>query len=141
MKANPIDSPLTPEDKRAITEASRDYIEGWYTADPERMRRCLHPELVKRTVMHDPQKGGWLLRRPSTAELMVEYTRQGGGSDVPVAERTYEIVIQDVFRHTACAKVVSRDMVDYLHLAKLNDRWFIVNVLWELREGEIGPDF
>jgi hypothetical protein len=26
--------------------------------------------------------------------------------------------------------------MDYLHLAKLDDRWFIANVLWELREGE-----
>ncbi len=31
-------------------------------------------------------------------------------------------------------------MMDYLHLVKLNDLWFIVNVLWELREGEIGLD-
>jgi hypothetical protein len=131
----------TSEDMDNITQASRDYIEGWYSADAERMRRCLHPDLVKRTVMHDPQQGTWLLRRPSTARMMVEFTQAGGGSDIPKAERTYEIVIQDVFRHIACVKVVSRDMMDYLHLVKLNDAWFIVNVLWELQEGDVGPDF
>ena len=26
--------------------------------------------------------------------------------------------------------------MDYLHIAKIGDRWFIVNVLWEVREGE-----
>jgi hypothetical protein len=31
-------------------------------------------------------------------------------------------------------------MMDFLHLVQLNDRWFSVNVLWELRAGEIGPD-
>ena len=123
-----------------ITQTSRDYIEGWFTADAERMQRCLHPELVKRTLIHDPEKETWRLYRPSSAEMMVDFTRKGGGSDIPEAERTYEIIIQDVFRHIACAKVISRYMMDYLHLVKLNERWFIINVLWELREGKIGPE-
>ena len=139
---NPRDSIPSPQDIDGITQASRDYIEGWYSADAERMRRCLHPELVKRTLMHDTQQGTWLMRPPSTAEMMVEFTRQGGSSNVPEVERTYEITIQDVFRHIACVQVVSRDMMDYLHLVKLNDQWFILNVLWEVREGEIkaGPN-
>ena len=129
-----------PEDIEGITQASRDYIEGWYSADAERMQRALHPELVKRTLMHDEQQDTWLLRQPTTAEGMVEHTRDGGGSWVPEPERTFEIVILDVFRHIASVKVISRDMMDYLHLVKLNDRWSIVNVLWELREGKIGLD-
>jgi len=72
--------------------------------------------------------------------MMVEFTRKGGGSDIPKAGRTYEIIVQDVFRHIACARVISHHMMDYLHLVKLNDRWFIVNVLWEVRIGELGPD-
>lgn len=130
----------TSRDIDLITQTSRDYIEGWYSADAERMRRCLHPDLVKRTLLYDPEKETWLLRRPSNAEMMVEYAGKGGGSDIPEAERTYEIIIQDVFRHIACVKVISRYMMDYLHLVRLNERWFIVNVLWELREGEIGPE-
>jgi hypothetical protein len=130
----------TPEDVDLITQTSQDYIEGWFTANAERMRSCLHPDLIKRTLIHDPAKETWLLYRPSNAHMMVEFTRKGGGSDLPDSERTYEIIIQDVFRHIACVKVISRFMMDYLHLVKLNERWFILNVLWELREGEIGPD-
>jgi hypothetical protein len=26
--------------------------------------------------------------------------------------------------------------MDYLHAGKIGDRWLIVNVLWEVREGE-----
>jgi Putative lumazine-binding len=72
--------------------------------------------------------------------MMAEYTRDGGGSDAPEAERTFELIVQDVFRHIACFKLVSRAFMDYLHLAKLNDRWLIVNVMWELREGEVRLD-
>jgi hypothetical protein len=137
----PRDSIPPPEDIDGITHASRDYIEGWYTADAERMRRCLHPELVKRTLMVATETGTWLLRWPTTAEMLVKLTEQGGGSDVPEAERTVEITIQDVFRHIATVKVVSRDMLDYLHLVKLNDQWLIINALWELRAGEIKTGF
>ena len=141
--ADPMDvssSIPAPEDIEGITQASRDYIEGWYSANAERMQRSLHPDLVKRTLTHDVQKDTWLIRQPTTAEEMVEHTRTGGGSWVPEPERTFEIVILDVFRHIASVKVLSRDMMDYLHLVKLNDRWSIVNVLWELREGEIGVE-
>jgi hypothetical protein len=73
--------------------------------------------------------------------MMVAFTQEGGGSDAPESEKTYEITVLDVFRHIATAKVLSHPYMDYLHLAKLNDRWLIVNVLWELRQGELGPDF
>ena len=37
-------------DKVAIREAVLDYIEGWYSGDPARMERALHPDLAKRIV-------------------------------------------------------------------------------------------
>jgi hypothetical protein len=42
-------------------------------------------------------------------------------------------------RHIASVKVLSHPFVDYLHVAKIGDRWLIVNVLWELRKGEKQP--
>ncbi len=138
--AIPSVSQATTEDIQAITETSRDYVEGWFTANEERMRRCLHPDLVKRTIMRDPKRGIWELRRPLDAQMMVALTQEGGGSDAPESERTYEITILDVFRHIATVKVLSHPYMDYLHIAKINDRWLIVNVLWELRRGELSPD-
>jgi hypothetical protein len=127
-------------DIAGIMQASLDYVEGWFNADAERMRRCLHPDLVKRTIMHDLQQSIWSLRRPLDAQMMVDLTQAGGGSDAPAAEKTYEVKILDVFRHIATVKVTSHPYMDYLHLARLNDRWLIVNVLWELQQGEMGPD-
>lgn len=129
-----------PDDINGITQACLDYAEGWYNADAERMQRCLHPDLVKRTLMRDLQAGSWILRRPADAEMMVTFTQQGGGSAVPESQRIYEVMIHDVFRHVACAKVVTAEYVDYVQLAKFDQHWLIVNVLWELREGEVGPD-
>jgi hypothetical protein len=46
----------------------------------------------------------------------------------------------DVFRHIASVKVISLDFVDYLHLAKIEDTWLIVNTMWELKEGELSAN-
>ena len=41
--------------------------------------------------------------------------------------------MNDVFENAASVKVVASDWIDYLHMAKWNGRWVIVNVLWELK--------
>jgi hypothetical protein len=120
-----------PDDLDAITRACADYIEGWYTGDAERMRRCLHPELVKRRVFEEPA-GVWQVRGIG-ASAMVAATMRGEGTVTPEAERVRQITVFDVFRNTACAKVLSQPYVDYLHLARVGEGWMIVNVLWARR--------
>ena len=131
--------PPSPEDIGAITAVARDYVEGWFDGDDARMRRCLHPDLVKRTIYRDPATGGWQLGRPADADMMVGWTRAGEGRTAVPAERAFEIVIDRVFRHVASVSVLSSPYMDLLQIAKIGDRWFIVNVLWEVREGETEP--
>jgi hypothetical protein len=84
--------PATPEDIQAIIETAHDYAEGWFTADIERMRRCLHPDLVKRSIWHDQKNDTWNVRHTLTAEMMVEYTREGGGSERPAHEKFLKLM-------------------------------------------------
>jgi hypothetical protein len=69
---------------------------------------------------------------------MVEYTRAGGGS--AEIEQKGEVVVTLVALTGGIANVIatSARYVDYLHLAKWNDRWVIVNVLWGLRTPDGG---
>ena len=124
------------EDYDAILGSIRDYVEGWYTADPVRMARCLHPELAKRTLVPGEAPGTWQLRPPTGYDRMVTLTREGGGSEVPESGRRYQIDVLDVFRHMATARCVSPQYVDFLQLARFGEgHWLIVNALWETREG------
>jgi Putative lumazine-binding len=132
-------APASTDDLEAITAAARDYIEGWFDGDSERMRRCLHPDLVKRTIWHEHETGAWSLGRPAGAEAMIGGARDGVGRKAANGGRPITIEIEDVFRHIASVKVLSGPYMDYLHLAKIGDEWLIVNVLWELREGERAP--
>ena len=119
-------------DKEAIKQTALDYIEGWYEGNAERMERALHPDLAKRIVRTDPNNGRSGLSQMSALSL-IQGTRRGGGKDTPREKQQKDVTILDVFENAASVKVVASDWIDYLHVAKWNGRWVIVNVLWELK--------
>ncbi len=123
--------PQESNDSEAIKATALDYIEGWYTGDAERMERALHPELAKRMVFSEPGDGSSKLNRMD-ADQLVGATRAGHGKQTPEAERRMDVSILDIYENVASVKVVAKDWVDYLHVVKFNDRWVIINVLWEL---------
>jgi hypothetical protein len=117
-------------DSAGIRQAALDYIDGYYTGDGARMERAVHPELAKRIVRTNEQGRSQLGQM--SAMTLVQGTRAGGGKDTPMAERREDVTILDIYQNAASAKVYASGWVDYLHLAKWNGRWVIVNVLWEL---------
>ncbi len=120
----------TAADSLGIRQAALDYIEGYYDGDAARMERAVHPELAKRIVRTNEQGRSQLGQM--SAMTLVQGTRAGGGKDTPVAERRKDVTILDIYQNAASAKIYASGWVDYLHLAKWNGRWVIVNVLWEL---------
>ena len=118
-------------DSAGIRAAALDYIEGWYEANPERMERALHPELAKRIVRTNPE-GRSSLGQMSALSL-VQGVRSGGGRNTPAAEQQKDVTILDIYQNAASAKIIASGWIDFLHLAKWNGRWVIVNVLWELK--------
>lgn len=121
----------TSEDEEAIRATALDYIEGWYTGDAERMERALHPDLAKRMVFTDPASGESQLNDMGAGDL-VGSTRAGYGKQTPESERRMDVTVLDVYENVASVKVVAKDWIDYLHVVKFDDRWVIINVLWEL---------
>ena len=121
----------TDADREAIKAAALDYIEGWYEGNPERMERALHPDLAKRIVRTN-DRGQSMLGQMSAMSL-VQGVRNGGGKNTPKEKQQKEVTILDVFGNAASVKVIASDWIDYLHIAKSNGRWVIVNVLWEMK--------
>ena len=64
---------------------------------------------------------------------LVEITLQGGGSGTPVESRQLGVTLLDLYRNAASAKLVTAEWVEYLHLARWDGRWVVLNVLWELK--------
>ena len=66
-------------------------------------------------------------------QLLLDLTQQGGGSEVPVDKRYYDVSILDVSGEIASVRAESYEYVDYLHLALSGGKWMIVNVLYLLK--------
>jgi len=133
----PAQTSASDADKEDIKQTALDYIEGWYEGNPERMERALHPDLAKRIVMTNPQ--GWSQLQQMSAMGLVQGVKRGGGKNTPKEKQQKDVTILDVFNNAACVKVVASDWIDYLHVAKWNGRWVVVNVLWELKQPQPQP--
>ena len=119
-------------DLAAIKQTALDYIEGYYEGNAERMERALHPELAKRIVITD-QKSGRSRLDQMGAMTLVMGTRAQASRPTPKDKRQNDVTVLDVFENAASVKIVASSWIDYLHVAKFNGRWVIVNVLWELK--------
>jgi hypothetical protein len=122
-------------DSAAIRTAALDYVEGWYEGNPSRMARAVHPELVKRIVVGDTATGKSILQNMG-ASALVNGTRHGYGKSTPKERQQKDVTILDIFGNAATAKAVMAEWIDYMQLAKVDGRWVIVNVLWELKPGK-----
>ena len=132
----PLAAAQSAADSAAIRATALDYIEGWYAGDAARMERALHPELAKRIVQTDPQGRSRLGQQ--SAMTLVANTRRGGGTNIPADKRKSDVRILDVYGNAASVRVQAASWVDYMHIAKSNGRWVIVNVLWELEPPAAG---
>jgi hypothetical protein len=123
----------THADSVAVEKAALDYIQGFYSGSPERMERALHPELAKR-IVRTGEDGQSTLDQMDTATL-VDITRQMADRPVPEDQWVDDVTILDIYRNVASVRIDAAQWIDYLHLARWNGEWKIVNVLWEMHPG------
>jgi hypothetical protein len=116
-------------DEAAIRKTALNYVEGWYEGNADRMQSALHPELAKRIAKNDATTGKTALQSLS-ADQLVQYTRQGGGKTTPAEKQMKDVKVLDVFENAATVRAEMAGWVDYMHLAKIDGEWKIVNVLW-----------
>jgi hypothetical protein len=121
----PENEPLRPDDKDAITAAVTDYFQSWFRGEPDRMRSVLHPALAKRTPRSPG--GADLELEEDGAESMVASAARGPR---PQFEHWQDVEVLDVSGDIATAMVHSQPFVEYVHLARFDGRWLVVNTLY-----------
>lgn len=120
----------TYQEKEAVREAAMDYIEALYQVDSSRIARSVHPNLTKhgfyREGNADSYKPG-MMTYQQLYDLAGRWNKNGQvKKDAPK-----EVIVLDVLDQTASVKVVAQWGVDYMHLAKYDGKWKIINVLWQ----------
>ncbi len=114
--------------RQAVERTARDYIEGSFTGNAERMERALHPELNKVMLRRHPATGEQFLYKMGSSDL-IEGTRASLGT---LEEDQWDITVDifDVSHDMATVKVTSAMYIDHLQVARVNGEWKIINVLW-----------
>ena len=118
-------------DREAVRAAVLDYVEALYNAQPERIQRSVHTDLAKRGYF---KKAGetTFSNEPMTYQQLFDLAgRWNKDGKRPVATAPKQIDIYDVLNQTASAKLTAMWGIDYMHLAKYDGRWKIVNILWQ----------
>ena len=123
---------VSEADLAAIKQAATDYCESWYEGSAEKIERAVHPDLAKRIARHDPQGKNGRLDHMGAMRLY-QGVRSGYGKNTPKEKQLKDVTVLDIFGNTASVKAVMSDWIDYMHIAKMNGRWVIVNVLWEMK--------
>ena len=117
------------EDRAGVERAAMDYLEGFYEGSTEKLRRGVHPEVLKfGFYMQD----GEYQRSPMSFDEMLAFaTRVKERENFPDASAPKRVELLDVLDQTAVAKVYAWWGTDYLNMAKYDGEWKIVQVLWQ----------
>ena len=118
-------------DREAVRQAVLDYVEGIYNVQPERIERSVSPNLAKMGFYRPPTETAYRPGRSMAFQQLVEIARTYNKEGKQRKDAPKEIQIFDVLDQTATVKLTAEWGIDYMHLAKMDGKWLIVNVLWQ----------
>jgi hypothetical protein len=121
----------TDADREAVRQAALDYVEGIYNVDPSRIERSVHPKLAKLGFYRGPKDEAYRAPSAMTFERLIEVAKNYNKEGKLPKDAPKEVTVLDVLDQTATVKLVAEWGIDYMHLAKFDGKWMIVNVLWQ----------
>lgn len=118
-----------------VKQAARDYIDGIYSGDYERVGKALHPDLNKVTPRDIYNTGRTVLAYITYSTLLENVRLKIGILDDTA--RHVQVNILNIDNDAANVKVTSANFTEYLQLVKQEGDWKILNVLFTA--GSNGP--
>ena len=119
-------------DHKAIEQAAIDYMESYYASNTAQMQKAVHHEVAKRHIIE--REGFPVVKNMGYTEL-VSLTKLDGKKWAKQKDKPLkvEVKILDIDGRIASIKASTNqyDFYDYMHLAKINGQWKIINVLWD----------
>ncbi|CAN5729099.1 hypothetical protein BH18ACI5_BH18ACI5_30120 [soil metagenome] len=118
-------------EKEAVRAAAMDYLDALYQAKPELIARSVHTDLSKRGYYRkegETQFTNTPMSYQRLFDLAGTWNKDGKRA---IDKAPKEVVVFEVLNQTASAKVTALWGIDYMHLAKYDGKWKIVNILWQ----------
>ena len=119
-------------EKQKVKEACLNYINAFYQADTTLAYESVHKSVRKVGFYFNKEKQTYSgpLEMPfdDLVSLAKRWNADGSRTD---ANSPKEVTVFELSDKTANAKVTAIWGIDYLSLAKIDDKWMILNVLWQ----------
>jgi hypothetical protein len=118
-------------EEAGIIAAVSDYVSSAYDVAPERLDRSVHAKLQKVGYYRsgpDEAYSEHFMNFDQLRELVAGWNKDGH-FDPATARR--DIRVLDHLDVTAVARLDAEWGIDYFQLAKIDDKWMIVNVIWQ----------
>ena len=116
------------DEKKSIEKAILNYVDAFYEADTLKAYESIAPYLAKRGYY---QRNGVESEATMSFEQLVRLAQRWKASQNITAASPRKVTVFDVLDKIATAKVEAQWGIDYFHLAKINGKWTIINVLWQ----------
>jgi hypothetical protein len=116
-------------EKQQIERAILNYVEAFYEADTTKAYESIARDLAKRGY-YTPKEGG-MREAKMNFEQLVQLAQRWKVNQNITPETPRKITVFEILDKIATAKVEAKWGIDYFHLAKLNNKWTIINVLWQ----------
>lgn len=117
-------------DRDGVRLAALDYIEGFYEGDSTRFIRSVRPEVYKYGFYRDTT-GSYRGMQMQWQGFHNFANRVKRGQTRTPANAPKQVDILDVADQTAAVKVTAYWGIDYLLMAKYDDKWMISHILWQ----------
>jgi hypothetical protein len=118
--------------REAISKACLNYIEGFYEGDTSKLIESLKPSLFKFGYWKDKNSGLYGPAGNMTYRQALDYSKSvAEKKNFAKADAPKLVEVLDIQHAIAAARVTAWWGVDYILLAKQNDKWMIEQVLWE----------
>jgi hypothetical protein len=118
-------------DKDLVYAAIEDYVDALYLAQPDRIKKSVHPELMKKGFWKGKDKTDYAYDGIMTFTQLVELAGKWNAKGWLPKDAVKKIEIFDVQDQTASGKLTAHWGTDYFQLAKFDGKWMIVNILWQ----------
>jgi hypothetical protein len=113
-----------------VVAVATDYLTSFYEGSAEeraaRIERAIHPHLAKRSP-------SWLRDDGAFEEWTLPAMISGAAASVDDDTGTvpYSVQVLDLSPTMASVRTDAHWGIDYMHLAKIDGQWKVVNVLWD----------
>ncbi|MDY8135513.1 nuclear transport factor 2 family protein [Aquimarina sp. 2201CG5-10] len=120
------------QENAEIERAALDYIEGFYEGDTTKIKRSIHPDLSKYGYSRD-NKTKKYKGHPMSYDRAIAFAREVSDNSKWAAPKdaVKKIEILDAQDKIASVKLTLYWGIDYVLMAKIDNKWMITKVLWQ----------